>query len=220
MSLFNRLVEANAADWRAYTEHAFVEGLAEGTLPTPAFRHYLVQDYLFLIQFARAYALAVYKARTLAEMRAAAKGVSAILDMELDLHVRTSAGWGITPDEMERAPEAMETTAYTRYVIDTGLRGDLLDLHVALAPCVIGYAVIARRLSGHPRAAAADNPYTPWIAEYASPAYQDLAQSAIEHLSTLSGEPSAAQFQRLSAIFGQATRLETAFWQMGLDKAA
>jgi hypothetical protein len=42
--------------------------MADGTLTEPAFRHYLVQDYLFfLIEFARAYALAVYKSLQLAD---------------------------------------------------------------------------------------------------------------------------------------------------------
>jgi hypothetical protein len=35
--------------------------MADGSLAEAAFRHYLVQDYLFLIEFARAYALSVYK---------------------------------------------------------------------------------------------------------------------------------------------------------------
>ena len=61
MGFFERLKTAASAEWRAYTEHPFTEGLADGSLPEAAFRHYLVQDYLFLIEFARAYALAVYK---------------------------------------------------------------------------------------------------------------------------------------------------------------
>ena len=64
MSFFERLKTAASAEWRAYTEHPFTEGLADGSLPEAAFRHYLVQDYLFLIEFARAYALSVYKSPT------------------------------------------------------------------------------------------------------------------------------------------------------------
>ena len=62
--LFDRLKESCAKDWQKYTEHEFVRQLGAGTLPEAAFRHYLIQDYLFLIQFARAYALAVYKSDT------------------------------------------------------------------------------------------------------------------------------------------------------------
>ena len=88
MSFFERLKTAASAEWRAYTEHPFTNGLADGSLTEAAFRHYLVQDYLFLIEFARAYALAVYKSPRLADMREAAAGLSAILDIEMNLHVK------------------------------------------------------------------------------------------------------------------------------------
>ncbi len=39
---------------------------------------------------------------------------------------------------LKSLPAAPEMLAYTRYVLDTGMRGDLLALQVALAPCVIG----------------------------------------------------------------------------------
>jgi Putative transcription activator len=124
--------------------------LADGSLAEAAFRHYLVQDYLFLIEFARAYALSVYKSPKLADMREAAAGLSAILDIEMNLHVKLCAGWGLSPSDLEQTPPAVEMLAYTRYVLDAGMRGDLLALKVALAPCVIGYAEIATRLASRP----------------------------------------------------------------------
>lgn len=51
---------------------------------------------------------------------------------------------------MPELPEARATLAYTRYVLDTGNRGDLLDLHVALAPCLVGYGEIANWLNVQP----------------------------------------------------------------------
>jgi TENA/THI-4/PQQC family len=138
MRFFERLKTAASAEWRVYTEHPFTNAMADGLLAETAFRHYLVQDYLFLIEFARAYALAVYKSPKLADMREAAAGLSAILDVEMNLHVKLCAGWGLSPHDLERAPPAVEMLAYTRYVLDTGMRGDLLALQVALAPCVIG----------------------------------------------------------------------------------
>lgn len=220
MRLFDRLVEATAADWRAYVTHPFVEMMAKGTLPEPAFRHYLVQDYLFLIQFARAYALAAYKGRTMEEMRYGLDGLKAILDGEMALHVNYCAGWGLTPADLEAADEDLPTTAYTRFVLDWGVRGDLLDLHVALAPCMIGYAVIGKRLAAIPGALADSNPYAPWIAEYSGEGYQAVAASTVAKLDALTGgEIGDARFAQLAALFAQASRLEAAFWQMGLDKA-
>ena len=219
MSFFERLKTAAAVEWRAYTEHPFTNGMADGSLPETAFRHYLVQDYLFLIEFARAYALSVYKSPSLADMREGAAGLSAILDVEMDLHVKICAGWGLSPADLEQAPPAAEMLAYTRYVLDAGMRSDLLALKVALAPCVIGYAEIAVRLAALPEAGATTNPYRLWIAEYAGAPYQQVAakaQSHLDHLADLYVTP--ARETELVGIFKEATRLETDFWEMGWRK--
>lgn len=216
MGIFERLKTAASAEWRAYTEHPFTNGMADGSLAEAAFRHYLVQDYLFLIEFARAYALAVYKSPSLADMREAAGGISAILDVEMNLHVKLCAGWGLSATDLEQAPPAVEMLAYTRYVLDAGMRGDLLALKVALAPCVIGYAEIAARLAAHPNAPAESNPYRVWIAEYAGGAYQDVAAKAQAHMENLADRyATPAREAELVAIFKEATRLEADFWEMG-----
>ena len=61
---FDILKERNDGDWQRYCEHRFVRELADGSLPQEAFRHYLKQDYLFLIQFARAWGLPSTRAGT------------------------------------------------------------------------------------------------------------------------------------------------------------
>jgi thiaminase/transcriptional activator TenA len=216
MSFFERLRTEACDEWHAFTEHPFTEGMADGSLPEAAFRYYLVQDYLFLIEFARAYALSVYKSPKLADMREGAAGLSAILDVEMGLHVRLCAGWGLSPDDLERAPPAPEMLAYTRYVLDAGMRGDLLSLKVALAPCIIGYAEIATRLAARPSASAATNRYRAWIAEYAGAAYQEVAMKARTHLDRLASLYATPEREaELTAIFSEATRLEAAFWEMG-----
>ena len=216
-SLFERLKRDCAPDWSAYVEHEFVRGLGDGTLPAASFRHYLVQDYLFLIEFARAYAIGVYKAPNLAEMRKAAAGVEAIL-AETSLHLRLCAGWGLDAAAIESTPEARATVAYTRFVQEAGLRGDLLDLVVALAPCVIGYAEIGTALAA--RQSATANPYGDWIAEYAGEAYQELAAASRDQIDRLAGDYlTEARYPRLLQTFRHAVRLEADFWQMGLTLA-
>src|SRR5579875_2122495 len=122
--LFDRLVAAAGPVWGSYTRHEFVLRLAAGTLPEAAFRRYLVQDYLFLLHFARAWGLAVYKSETLPEMRRAQALVAATLDVEIGLHIEYCRGWGLSEADMAAEPEALETVAYTRFVLDRGLAGD------------------------------------------------------------------------------------------------
>lgn len=219
--LFERLKADAGRDWADYVGHAFVRGLADGSLPEAAFRFYLVQDYRFLFHFARAYGLAAFKSETLADIRAASAALAAIVDVEMDLHVRFARRWAIAEEEMARAPEHAATLAYTRFVLERGLAGDLLDLLVALAPCVVGYGEIGRTLAADPRARAPDHRYAEWIAQYAGAEYQAVAAAAVEALDRLdAARGGAPRYPALLETFRAASRLESAFWQMGLDAVA
>lgn len=214
--MFGRLRRDAGTAWERYVAHPFVVALGDGTLPQPAFRHYLIQDYLFLIHFARAYALAGYKSTGLADLRAAAASVSAIVDVEMPLHVAYCAEWGLTEAQMAAEPEDLETMAYTRFVLERGLAGDRLDLDAALIPCVVGYAEVAQRLLADPRTRLEGNPYRAWIEAYSSPEYRQVAAGAIANLDRqTAARGGEARYADLLATFTAATRLEEAFWGMG-----
>ncbi|MEO0497011.1 MAG: thiaminase II [Pseudomonadota bacterium] len=217
MGLFARLKSDCSEAWTAYTDHSFVRKMGDGSLPREAFEHYLVQDYLFLIQFSRAYALAIYKSRSVADMRASLMGLQAILDVEMKLHVKLCADWGLSERDLETAPEARATIAYTRFVLDAGAAGDLLDMKVALAPCMIGYGEIGGKLAARTKSS---NPYNVWINEYAGSDYQDLMHGTIEELDREAGRSfTESRYRELRRLFEAATWLEADFWQMGLDRS-
>ncbi|GAA6210013.1 thiaminase II [Cognatishimia sp. WU-CL00825] len=209
---------AAGQNWPAYVDHEFVKGLQDGSLPRAAFLHYLTQDYVFLIHFSRAWALAITKAETVAEMRLCAGTVNALINDEIALHVKTCAAAGISEAALFAAEERPENLAYTRYVLDAGHSGDLLDLLAALAPCVMGYGEIGARLLSSTN----DNPYGDWITTYGGSEYQDvctevgaLIDAAVAR--RLGSDPtSSPRWQYLCKRFDTATRLEVSFWDMGL----
>lgn len=211
--------EGAAGPWHDYTHHAFVEGLGDGTLPRAAFLHYLIQDYVFLVHFSRAWSLAVVKSETIEEMKVCAGTVDALVNHEMSLHVKICAAEAIDEATLFSATEAVENLAYTRYVMDAGLQGDFLDMMAALAPCVMGYGEIGLRLAG---AKASDTPYDDWITTYADPGYQSLCASVgamidaavVARVGDLSTAPRA---RALQDRFTMATQLEVGFWQMGFD---
>jgi thiaminase/transcriptional activator TenA len=215
---FERLKQVCSAEWRAYCEHEFVKQLGAGTLSMEAFQHYLKQDYLFLVHFGRAWGLAVYKSRDIKQLRQSLDSLKAIIDVELDLHVKYCEEWGISEAELADLAESRATLAYTRYVLETGNRGDILDLHVALAPCIVGYAEIGNWLIQQPTTVREGNPYNPWMEMYISKEFQQAAQAEFDWSNEQMKEVSEARFQELARIFSEATRLEADFWQMGLTQ--
>ncbi|WP_424832182.1 thiaminase II [Ruegeria sp.] len=210
----------NAAQgpWRDYTRHAFVEGLKDGTLPRAAFLHYLRQDYVFLIHFSRAWALAVVKSQTHSEMLTAVGTVNALVAEEMQLHIGICEAVGISQEELFATPERAENLAYTRFVLEAGYSGDLLDLLAALAPCVMGYGEIGARLASE----ATSETYRDWIDTYAGEDYQSACKAVGELLDQALTRRIGADFKasprwdRLCQTFRTATELEVNFWQMGL----
>lgn len=204
--------------WHDYTHHAFVEALKDGTLPNEAFLHYLRQDYVFLIHFSRAWALAAVNAETHDEMLTAVGAVNALVSEEMQLHVSVCEAAGISKEELFATKERPENLAYTRYVLERGYSGNLLDLLAALVPCIIGYAEIGKRLQ---REATSDQ-YADWINTYAGEDYQTSALAIGEMLDSAiirrlgCNYQSVPQWDRLCQTFETATELEVAFWQMGL----
>ena len=211
--------------WQAYTDHDFVGGIATGTLPQASFRHYLIQDYLFLKHFTRAYALAVYKSESLDDMREAAGAVDGLLNTEIGLHLEYCTGWGLTENDMLATPEDLANINYTRYVLDTGMAGDLLDLLVALAPCSCGYGEIGARLLADPATVLEGNPYRDWIELYGGEEFQEVSRASVRFIDRVTNrrlgeDPERSpRWRDLCETFATSTRLEAGFWQMGLEAA-
>jgi thiaminase/transcriptional activator TenA len=122
---------------------------------------------------------------------------------------------------MAATPEDPANMAYTRYVLERGLAGDGLDLAVALAPCIVGYAEVAAFLLSSPDTILDDNPYREWIETYADEDYQDVAWGHASHLDRLmAARGGPGRIAALSKTFHDATRLEIGFWQMGVDRVS
>jgi len=214
---FTLMRDAAQGPWRDYTRHAFVEGMKDGTLPRAAFLHYLRQDYVFLIHFSRAWALAVVKSETHDEMLAASRTVNGLISEEMKLHIGICEAEGIPQDHLFATPERAENLAYTRYVLEAGYSGDLLDLLAALIPCVMGYGEIGTRLA----AETTSETYRDWIDAYSSDEYQQACYAVGELLDSALTRRIGAKFEasprwdRLCQTFRTATELEVNFWQMG-----
>jgi thiaminase/transcriptional activator TenA len=215
---FPKWRDAAGPQWPAYTRHPFVQGLQDGSLPQDAFLHYLKQDYVFLIHFSRAWALAITKAQSVEEMRLCAGTVNALINEEIALHIQTCAAAGISEDQLFATQERTENLAYTRYVLDAGHSGDFLDLLAALAPCVLGYGEIGATLMPHADSSA----YGEWIRTYGGAEYQQVCADvgALIDMAVTNriGEApeTSPRWQALCERFTTATRLEVGFWDMGL----
>ena len=205
----------NCPSWNDYTQHDFVKQLAAGTLAADSFRHYLVQDYLYLIHYTRVMALSVYKSDTLAQMRVGQAGINAMLDMEIGMYLDFCRDWNVPLEQVESASESAVTIAYSRYILDAAMTGSLAELYAAIAPCLMGYGEIGKRIKE--QGFIADNPYQIWIDVFASDEFQAITAQNEAQINTLLAAASPAQADKFQRLFNTAARMEVNFWQQALD---
>ena len=217
--VFNLLKEKNLKNWLLYTKHDFVNLLSSDTLKEKFFLNYLIQDYLFLIQFSKAWSLAVLKSDTLEEMKIAANTVNDLINFEMELHIKLCGSYNISKNDLESANEENENIAYTRYVLELGYSGDFLDLLSALAPCVLGYGEIG--ING--KNFKIKTPmYKKWIDTYSSDEYQDVCKNVANLIDQAfllrlgSDYVNTYKWNKVNKIFNKATLLEIDFWNMAL----
>jgi thiaminase/transcriptional activator TenA len=217
--VFNLLKEKNLKNWLLYTKHNFVNLLSSDSLVEKYFLNYLIQDYLFLIQFSKAWSLAVLKSDTLEEMKIAANTVNDLINFEMELHIKLCGSYNISKNDLESANEENENIAYTRYVLELGYSGDFLDLLSALAPCVLGYGEIG--ING--KNFKIKTPmYKKWIDTYSSDEYQDVCKNVANLIDQAfllrlgSDYVNTYKWNKVNKIFNKATLLEIDFWNMAL----
>ena len=218
-NIFNLLKENNKDNWLLYTKHEFINKLSNDTLKEEKFLNYLIQDYLFLIQFSKAWSLAILKSDNLEEMKIAASTVNDLINFEMELHITLCANYGISKSDLENADEENENIAYTRYVLELGYSGDFLDLLSSLAPCVLGYGEIGLNCQN-------SNPktlmYKKWIETYSSIEYQDVCKNVsglIDKAFLLrlgTNFENTYKWKKVNQIFKKATLLEVDFWNMAI----
>lgn len=136
---------------------------------------------------------------------------------ELEIHNSYCSQFGITQGELEREDEHLTCKAYTRYLLDVGQSQDWLALQMAMAPCLIGYAQIGRRLQASPTTVHQGNPYSRWVEAYAGKDFLEAEELGKELLETHLSDVSPKRLYELIDIFVEATKLEIAFWDMALD---
>ena len=218
-NIFNLLKENHKDNWLLYTKHEFINKLSNDTLKEEKFLNYLIQDYLFLIQFSKAWSLAILKSDNLEEMKIAASTVNDLINFEMELHITLCANYGISKSDLENADEENANIAYTRYVLELGYSGDFLDLLSALVPCVLGYGEIGLNCQN-------SNPktimYKKWIETYSSIEYQDVCKNVsglIDKAFLLrlgSNFENTYKWKKVNQIFKKATLLEIDFWNMAI----
>lgn len=215
-SVSTRLHDAAAPVWEACLRHPFVTGIGDGTLDMEKFRYFMLQDYLYLFDYARVFALGVVKARDPELMRVFAANVDAILGGEMKIHRAYMKRLDITEEQVFSVKPALANLSYTNYMLSVAHAGTPMEIVASILACSWSYAEIGQALSAIP--GAAEHPfYGEWILGYASEEYTATNQALIELMDTLAADATEAQLAYLTDVFVNCSRYELGFWDMAWE---
>ena len=131
-SVSERLRQAAAPIWEKCLRHPFVTAIGDGTLPVEKFQYFMLQDYLYLFDYAKVFALGVVKAQDRALMQTFAKNVDAILGGEMNIHRAYMERLGITEEQVSAVQPSLDNLSYTHYMMAVADMGGDRGLHPGL----------------------------------------------------------------------------------------
>jgi len=214
MAFSDQLLEEGADIWEAQKSHPFVQELAEGSLDEAAFRYWIKQDYRFLLDYARLFAIAGAKARDEETMTDLLNVAHSTLSHEMDLHREFAGDYGISREELENVQKAPTCEAYTSFLIRTAYEGSIAEISAALFPCGQGFLDIGERTA---ELATEDHRYTPWIETYTSDEFREVV-GLMRDFVDRSGEQYPGEHDAMREAFLTSARLEYQFWEMAYTR--
>jgi thiaminase/transcriptional activator TenA len=201
--------------YAAILAHPFLTGLTDGTLPAESFAFYVMQDALYLRDYARALAAVASRAPTADAMRMFATHAAEANAAELELHGALLGELGIDTADLERTQPAPANLAYTSYLLASVRGGSYAEGIGAVLPCYWIYGAVGKHLL---EAGSPDPRYQRWIATYGGDEYGKVVADVIAEMDRIAPALSAAERNRVRRHFRTTSRYEWMFWQMGWAK--
>lgn len=194
---------------RAILAQPFLAELADGSLPPESFRHYMLQDSLYLAEYARVLAIAAARAPTAAGRLEFSDGAKVAVQVEEALHQAFFVQFGVTPEMAREAEATPACLGYTSYLASLAATRSYEELIAGILPCFWVYWEVGCDIK--PRAAS-PNPYAAWIDTYAAPSFGEATDRVRALVDEAAHNATPATRAAMATAFRNATRYEWMFW--------
>lgn len=206
------LYESAKNIWDSYYEHPFVKGIGDGSLQKEKFKFYIIQDYLYLLEYAKLFALGVIKSKTENDMKKFASLTDGILNSEMGIHRIYMKKLRINELDISNANPTLDNISYTSYMLSASHCGDIKEIAVAALSCMWSYKMIGDNLKK--LYSLNNNFYQEWIDCYCSERYAELTKWNIELVEKYCQNITSAEKEHLKSIFINCSIYESKFWDM------
>lgn len=200
--------------WNEYLDHPFVKEIGEGSLDKEKFKKYLIQDYLYLKEYAKVYSIGFTKANSVKEMKFYYEAIQGIIEDESAVHIKYLEDFGIKKESIEEYSTEIANLNYTTYMQNTAIKGNMKEIAMAVMPCTWSYNYIGHKLYENHKDTLDGNFYKPWIESYALEGFTSLTNTWIDYIDNICKEVSEKEKKRLIEIFVNSSIYEMEFWNM------
>lgn len=213
MSFIRETVDASRDLWDACLRHPFLIELHEGRLPEHKFTRYLVQDSIYLREYARVFGIGIQRSETYRDIRMFYSQLSFIAEHESAARIRWLAEHGIAEEQADHTPAAPACRDYTRFMLGEAAAGGLPEIMMATLPCTLSYFYLFDRLlKQYPDVRSLPCWYV--IREYTGDGYREACEQLGNYAESLCRDLPTARQERLADIFRTSSAYELAFWDM------
>ena len=188
----------------------FVRQLESGSLNKEVFQHYMIQDALYLGEFARVLAIISAKAPQPDMQLQFANSVREAIVVERALHENFFTEFGIIPEEVLAAEPTPTCLNYTNFLLATAYRDSFAIAVAAVLPCFWIYAEVGKHI--YQQASLEANPYQKWIDTYVDADFEALVNYAIEVANQEAEKASLKELKLMEQAFYRASQFEWMFW--------
>jgi len=197
--------------WRAIHNHPFLAELHQGTLSLDRFTYFILQDYVYLLDFAQVLCQGGAKSPDLETLALFCRHALGAVEVERTFHASFGNSLGLSRKELDEVPKGPITQAYIAHLQSVARSGSLGEIVAAILPCYWIYGEVGRRLyRNRPRK---PKVYRQWIETYASEAFWRPVREQIQLMNRLGKAAGTGERKVMTAHFILSSRYEFMFWE-------
>lgn len=212
MTFMEKIVEKNIPIWDACAATPFIREMKSGELLPEKFRQYIIQDSIYLKNYARVCGKALYHSVSLKDIQTWYSMLSLVTEEESLVRLSYLEKYGLTDQDIEKIEPLSENKRYIDFLICTAERGDIPEILMAVLPCMLSYSYIFRKAAGEPGISA--SVYFDFIQDYAEDKYFEDCRRWCDFADEKCGNLPEKKQEELCGIFRRGSLLELEFWEM------
>lgn len=212
MSLMEKILNLNTPIWDKCADTPFVREIQDGTLPFECFKEYMIQDSIYLKNYARIYGKAIYHATTLKDIQVYYTMLNFVTDKESLVRLNYLKQFGLTDDAIEFINPLPENQNYIDFLFEIAERSNEYEILMAVLPCMLSYSYVFRKIANEPESR--KSRYWDLIQDYADDLYADSCKKWCAFADKKCEKLCITEQKKLSSIFEKASLLELDFWNM------